>query len=426
MMNASEDCDVPPHFEVPTDSPAPTRPPPPPPAPVSSPPAPPAATPAKSAGVPPPPASGGVPWRRGSGGAPAAAGSQSVLEPSSADLASAQAALQAKTQAMYAKASEAQASAAEKGAALQQRGTAAAADIQQRGTAAAADIQQRGATAAADVHQRGALYATEMEDGVRRGVAGAEGAVSVELAELRSQLQQAQHELASKDAQIQQLRIMAHPPEPNFPRRCCCVKPQVYHSIENDAPVDRQPFLKRMYRNYFATGFLLAFQCLTALIALVTKGDEDGDWTAHFGFSIVYLIGIPGAFVVWYWPCYVAVCRRNLMRYRMALIGFIFGGGFAAYMALGVPGHGGGGYVIALIMFGADGMMLAAVFGLVCAVGWSLEVVFFVYNFYRLRRWYNVDSESPLGRAQQAAEKLAMQGAAAQVQSQGAAGGGGR
>ncbi|KAJ9462163.1 secretory carrier membrane protein 3 [Diplonema papillatum] len=182
----------------------------------------------------------------------------------------------------------------------------------------------------------------------------------------------------------------------NFPKHCYCIKPQVYHDISADMTPPRQPFMRALYINFYITCLLLVLQTATALVALVADGADDvsGDdppYAEHFGVSILYLIGIVFAFPLWYWPVYQALSSRNSNRYTAGFIGLGIATLFNAVMVLGIVGHGGAGVLFTMSVLDRKDSAFLDVLGVICLLGWALQLLFFIFSFYRYRTFYRED-----------------------------------
>jgi len=302
----------------------------------------------------------------------------------------------------------------------QQRASEGFGQAQQRATEGFGQAKQRATESLGQAQQQVAGGLSEVQQSVQRGADDPD--MQRKIDELKSDLAAAREEAKQAKWDIERLQkelVNVRPPDPNFPRHCMCIKPQVYHNIEAELSQtpDRKPYLKKMYANYYITCGLLVLQCIAALIGFCSpdKEDKEASLGSHFGFSIVYLIGIPGAFVVWYWPLYVALTQRNVMRYRMCHVGIFFAGAYAAYMAVGVVGHGGSGIFFSMEVFDNKDSEFAGILALIVAGMWILEVPFLLWAYCRMRRYFDEDKNTTMGRIQEAGHQAVMAGATASL-----------
>eukprot|EP01061_Rhynchopus_euleeides_P013020 TRINITY_DN22837_c0_g1_i3.p1 TRINITY_DN22837_c0_g1~~TRINITY_DN22837_c0_g1_i3.p1 ORF type:complete len:281 (+),score=62.78 TRINITY_DN22837_c0_g1_i3:131-973(+) len=185
----------------------------------------------------------------------------------------------------------------------------AVSDVQLKATSAAQQAQVKATGYAAQAETQ-AQYATQEAANAQRNL---DQNLQREWDRLRSyedQLRKREDDLRRREVDVEALM----PQQPNFPKHCPFVKPQVYHNIQADFIPSRQAFMRSLYSNYYILCFLLVYQCaidLAVLLAPDAKEGDDGDtksqpdWAEHLGVSILYLIGICFAFVIWYWPTYV-------------------------------------------------------------------------------------------------------------------------
>ncbi|ORC91976.1 putative membrane-trafficking protein [Trypanosoma theileri] len=165
-------------------------------------------------------------------------------------------------------------------------------------------------------------------------------------------------------------------PPPNFPPEFLCIKPQIYHNIREQIPVQHQRFMYILCTLYITTIILIIYNLVCALVNFLLGGSA-----MHFGLSFLYLLGIPGAFIVWYYNAYCAVLDKSYPRHLLACFGIFVGLGFDAWMAVGVPGFGGCGWIIA---FGRTGKVPAFIMLLISSCLWSLHgvILFFMFVFF--------------------------------------------
>ncbi|KAK7200909.1 membrane- trafficking protein [Novymonas esmeraldas] len=182
-------------------------------------------------------------------------------------------------------------------------------------------------------------------------------------------LEKEQQNAARRDALNKRSQKVSHAaePDPNFPPECCCVKPLIYHNIREQVPVPQQRFMYILAGLYIVLMILIVYNIVAALVAFIMGGSA-----MHFGLSFLYLLGLPGAWITWYYNAYCAIVYSSRPRQLLALLGLLLGVAFDAWMAVGVTGFGGCGWIYAFTIM-SHTVPFALV--LVSAILWSLHGV---------------------------------------------------
>ena len=172
---------------------------------------------------------------------------------------------------------------------------------------------------------------------------------------------------------------------PNFPPKFLCIRPLVYHSIISEVPSDRVRYVRIAYVTYYLTVLTLIYNLVCAVVGFVAtdSGGSSHEWGAHLGTSVVYLLGIPGAFVVWYFPIYTAASTGD--GYGVAFIGTGVGFVFSVFALVGVMSYGGCGVLYTLAALTSREGSTPWIMALVCTVLWGIQVLFFCGSFLVLR-----------------------------------------
>jgi len=170
----------------------------------------------------------------------------------------------------------------------------------------------------------------------------------------------------------------------------------VYHDIDKAVPADRVSFVKASYTLYFITIFLLVYNVAMAIAGVVatSNGSNPGaKWTQQLILSILYLVlGVPGAFVVWHFQVYKAVQPRGtLNRYRVAYLGLWIAILFTAWLAIGLTGYGGAGFLYALTLKSSKTSSAPAYMSLASAICFTCQTLYFLWMFFRCWRYHNQD-----------------------------------
>ncbi|CCW68968.1 unnamed protein product [Phytomonas sp. Hart1] len=164
-------------------------------------------------------------------------------------------------------------------------------------------------------------------------------------------------------------------PPPNFPPECCCIKPLIYHNIKLQIPVPYQRFMYTICGLYISLIGLILYNIVASTVVLIYGGSM-----MHFGLSWVYLVGLPGGWVVWYYNTYLVFTEASSVRRIAAIVGLLVGAVYDAWMAIGLTGFGGCGWVITIFSIHST---IPFIFLLVSAILWTLHAVTFFIMFFR-------------------------------------------
>eukprot|EP01060_Flectonema_neradi_P011435 TRINITY_DN18506_c0_g1_i1.p1 TRINITY_DN18506_c0_g1~~TRINITY_DN18506_c0_g1_i1.p1 ORF type:complete len:396 (+),score=92.38 TRINITY_DN18506_c0_g1_i1:69-1256(+) len=303
------------------------------------------------------------------------------------------------------------------------------AKLQSQAATTASQLQQQGNTLANQAQQQAAVAQQRVTDTAN----AADATLQREWDRLRTKEQELEkHAKELRQRELELDKLVTH--TPNFPKHCYCIKPQVYHDIEGDIIPVRVRFIKVLYASYYLTIFLLIFQsicCFTALLSTTKEKKEDDDdipWVEHFVVSLLNLVGICFAFMLWYWPTYQAVSTRVPGKYRMAYFGLAIAVLYDFLMAFGYPGHGGAGIYFAVKVFDFKESGTGGYMCLICAAFWIIQGIYFIRVLMRLQVWRNEDvlrTSYPARLAQEAMTTATTIAIGAQVAGGGGGGGGG-
>ena len=215
-------------------------------------------------------------------------------------------------------------------------------------------------------------------------------------------------ELAEKEAALmkreREIRLQEERTKANFPREFCCIKPMVHHDIEQEIPTGRQGFMRSHLAGYYAQCCVLLFNVVTSIAAVSSPDNPDiksptGGWSTHMGVSIVHLLGIPGAFVLWYFTSYTALKTGKSSSYFQAMLGLAVAFFYNLFMCLGIEGYGASGWLFALQLRDEKTGSVAFIMVLVNALAWSLEIFYFVWAMKKVHRCQNEDKATSIASA---------------------------
>lgn len=139
-------------------------------------------------------------------------------------------------------------------------------------------------------------------------------------------LEKSKH-LQDRDSKLEGSGVM----EDNWP---CAFYPVTYHSIKSEIPPDHQAFVRKHYWILKLTMFALTWNFLTMVIMYI----EDVASSTTLTWATIYLvIGVPGAWKMWYKAIYRAVGTDKRVKFVQY---FLFGGChtiFCVVAFIGVP-----------------------------------------------------------------------------------------
>lgn len=188
---------------------------------------------------------------------------------------------------------------------------------------------------------------------------------------------------------------------PNFPPQFLCIRPIVRHDIVGDIIPERQRFAKISFASYIALCVLVVVNIIAAVIGFASpQKDNAGSkstWGTHFGVSFLYLLGIPGAFMLWYFPLYTGLAKGNSGKYTLAAFGVFLAFCFSAFMAVGIFGFGGCGFLFVVAAQTDKTNPATTIVGIIVAVGWAAHAVLFLYIWPKMRKCAAIDQVRALG-----------------------------
>jgi len=212
-------------------------------------------------------------------------------------------------------------------------------------------------------------------------------------------------DLADREAELakreRDVRLQEERTKPNFPREFLCIKPVVHHDIEVEIPPARIGLMRNMLGAYYMQCGVLVYNVICAIAVVSTPNIEDkknatGGWATHMGVSIVHLLGIPGAFMLWYWSTYTAVKKGTSGQYLQSLVGIAVAFFYNLFMMLGISGYGASGWLIALQIRDEKQGSVGFIMTMLCAVFFIGLIFFFAWAFKRVNRCKNEDKATSL------------------------------
>jgi hypothetical protein len=243
-----------------------------------------------------------------------------------------------------------------------------------------------------------------------------DGGSSSNVAARRAALAENERQLALVTAEVQrlerQLGAVAH--EDNFPPvHCLCVQPVVFHSIEAEVPLERHAVLRLAFGSWVALCIMLLFNCGLAFAAVVipTKLDKthNSAIAQTFGVSVLFMLaGIPLGFIFPYWMMYRAAGGAGSVHHYLARAGLLVAVLFDAFIAIGVMGYGGCGFVYGSTVSdewvkGKPGLLVASI---VCSVAFIAHGIVSMYLLYKFWCVYSDEDAVSVQAAQVEAARM--------------------
>ncbi|RKP38912.1 scamp family-domain-containing protein, partial [Dimargaris cristalligena] len=202
-----------------------------------------------------------------------------------------------------------------------------------------------------------------------------------------AELQRREQELAQRElelqAQSEEIRKSGRPPN-NFPP----FFPFIYMDIKAEIPAASQPVMQRMWWYWLFLEATLVFNCIAALVMLVSHAEGVTSAPTDFGVSFSYLFTVTLlSFFFWYRPLYNAYMKEKSLYYYFY---FIFGGLHilvSFYLAVGIPYSGSSGLINAISMFSA-GKVVAGVFCILTCACFLAGGLFALFMYRKIHLHY--------------------------------------
>ncbi|KAJ1985984.1 hypothetical protein H4R33_003626 [Dimargaris cristalligena] len=207
------------------------------------------------------------------------------------------------------------------------------------------------------------------------------------LSSREAELQRREQELAQRElelqAQSEEIRKSGRPPN-NFPP----FFPFIYMDIKAEIPAASQPVMQRMWWYWLFLEATLVFNCIAALVMLVSHAEGVTSAPTDFGVSFSYLFTVTLlSFFFWYRPLYNAYMKEKSLYYYFY---FIFGGLHilvSFYLAVGIPYSGSSGLINAISMFSA-GKVVAGVFCILTCACFLAGGLFALFMYRKIHLHY--------------------------------------
>lgn len=182
---------------------------------------------------------------------------------------------------------------------------------------------------------------------------------------------------------------------PNFPPKFLCIKPLVYHKITAVAP-ERQLFVTMAFWDWVAVCIILVANCPITIACNYTHHRSDViiirniNIALNFVLSCVYLIGIPLAFLAWYWPIYESNYKLRPTQHVLALSGLLIALAQAIFAFVGPESYGFCGILSTRWIARTRAKGVVVPMAIVTAL-WGLQALFTCYMIFKEFRYYRHD-----------------------------------
>lgn len=167
---------------------------------------------------------------------------------------------------------------------------------------------------------------------------------------------------------------------PNFPPKFLCIKPLVYHSF-SAVPEHRRFFVRMAFFDWVAVSILLAVN-LGVTIGVTYAPEKDGviivkdmNKSLNDVLAIVYLVGIPLSFLLWYWRIFKACLTGFPTQHLLAFFGLIIALAQSIFAFVGPLSYGFSGIELARWISATRETGVVAPVAIVTAL-WGLQACF--------------------------------------------------
>jgi len=155
----------------------------------------------------------------------------------------------------------------------------------------------------------------------------------MELSTREAEIKQRERQLEERQQELHNLQRTTVGGTPARVKNWPPCSPILYHDIEAEIPVGLQQTVKRAYQSY------LLF-CVTVLFNLLclTLAFSEGVKAVAWIFAAIYaVVGIPGAFILWYGRIYNAASYDRAVTFMCYFLGSAVHIGFCVWAAIPVP-----------------------------------------------------------------------------------------
>lgn len=177
----------------------------------------------------------------------------------------------------------------------------------------------------------------------------------------------------------------------------CCFQPCFYQDIEVEIHTDFQKIVKQLYRLWIFHGCVLLLNIIGGFVLMLCS-----EGFSAFGLAILYFILFtPFSFLCWFRPAYRAFKNDSSFNFMVFFFVFFFQLIVTGIQAIGIPGSGTCGLIVAISMFNstAKGVFVGLLL-LLIAIGFILAAVGDLLLLTKIHRIYRT-SDASVSKAQQ-------------------------
>ncbi|CAK9812690.1 Secretory carrier-associated membrane protein 2 [Anthophora plagiata] len=130
----------------------------------------------------------------------------------------------------------------------------------------------------------------------------------------------------------------------------CCFQPCFHQDIDVEIHADFQKVVRQLYRLWIFHGCVLILNVIGGFVLILCNGSF-----STFGLGILYLILFtPFSFLCWFRPAYKALKNDNSFNFMVYFFVFFFQLIVTSIQAIGIPGSGTCGIIMAITMFSSS------------------------------------------------------------------------
>ncbi|XP_017782850.1 PREDICTED: secretory carrier-associated membrane protein 1 isoform X2 [Nicrophorus vespilloides] len=204
---------------------------------------------------------------------------------------------------------------------------------------------------------------------------------TAELQRKQEELERKEEELARREEEMRQssynVRRNNWPPLPEQ----CCFQPCFYQDINVDIPLEFQKIVRHLYYLWMFHGMVMILNVIGGIVLM--------RFTV-IGLGILFtLLFTPFSYLCWFRPAYKAFKSDSSFNFMVFFFVFFFQFVITTVQAIGIPGSGTIGLIIALNVF--DGTVLgilSGIFSLLIALGFACAAAADIFLISKIHRMY--------------------------------------
>ena len=231
-------------------------------------------------------------------------------------------------------------------------------------------------------------HAQDSPERTSRPVVSSSGEIDHDrLEEKRAELDRMEDELNYRERVLAQREKEALGARPaNWPR----CKPIIHHDIAGEIPGEAQTLVRRVYYLWLFTSFLLVFNFVAIMTALIEEVESAGP----FALACLFAIFSPLlAFYCWYLSLYNGARKSSSSYFVIFFFCFLIHILGCLFFVIGVRGTGAAGFLIGIKGFNSDSTATGA-FCLIAAFLWLVDAGLSIFLITRAHQYYRASGHS--------------------------------